>query len=114
MQEHFYESGSCVQKNCASLGVHPILFRPTGVQNSPNCIAKLCRNSLSVLANHVRVDRLRNRRAVGVPESLLTQFLRCPETAHQSCVRMTERVEAIPAWHLDTERPKQWPELSSE
>src|SRR6267143_499526 len=23
MQEHFYESGSCVQKNCASLGVHP-------------------------------------------------------------------------------------------
>src|SRR5580692_1407170 len=23
MQEHFYESGSWVQKNCASLGVHP-------------------------------------------------------------------------------------------
>jgi hypothetical protein len=25
-----------------------------------------------------------------------------------------EGVEAIAAWHLDTERPKQWPELSSE
>ena len=23
MQERFYESGSCVQKNCAILGVHP-------------------------------------------------------------------------------------------
>src|SRR5216684_8684463 len=112
MQEHFYESGSCVQKNCASLGVHPILFRPTGVQNSPNCVAKLRRDSLSVLANHMSVDRLRDWRAVCVSESLLAEFLRCSETAHQSCVRMTERMEAIAAWHLDTERPKQRPELS--
>ena len=28
MQEHFYESGSCVQKNCASLGVHPNRLGP--------------------------------------------------------------------------------------
>src|SRR6266852_5685361 len=104
MQEHFYESGSCVQKNCASLGVHPILFRPTGVQNSPNCVAKLRRNSLSVLANHMRVDRLRDWRAVGVSESLLAQFLRSPKTAHQSCIRVTERVEAIAARHLDAYR----------
>jgi hypothetical protein len=32
MQERFYESGSCVQKNCAILGVHPKGFRPTSVQ----------------------------------------------------------------------------------
>src|ERR1700730_6366067 len=32
MQERCHESGSCVQKNCASLGVHPILFSPTSVQ----------------------------------------------------------------------------------
>src|SRR5713226_2859994 len=31
MQEHFYESGSCVQKNCASLGVHPTTFGPNSV-----------------------------------------------------------------------------------
>src|SRR5689334_24641789 len=43
-----------------------------------------------------------------------SQFLRCPETVHQSCVRMTERMEAIAAWHLDTKRPKQRPELSLE
>jgi hypothetical protein len=90
------------------------LFRPTGVQNSPNCVAKLRRNSLSVLVNHMRVDCFFDRRAVGVAESPLTQFLRCSETAHQSCVRMTERVEAIAAWHLDSECSKQWPELSFE
>src|SRR5947207_12647207 len=78
------------------------LFRPTGVQNSPDCVAKLRRNTLSVLADYVCVNRVRNWRAVGVAESLLTQFLRCPETVHQSCVRMTERMEAIAAWHLDT------------
>src|SRR6266853_2104592 len=32
MQERFYESGSCVQKNCASLGVHPSCFSPSSVQ----------------------------------------------------------------------------------
>src|SRR5216684_8889738 len=32
MQERFYESGSCVQKNCAILGVHPINFSPSSVQ----------------------------------------------------------------------------------
>jgi len=29
MQERFYESGSCVQKNCAVLGVHPKQQSPT-------------------------------------------------------------------------------------
>ncbi len=57
--------------------------RMYSVQNSPNCVAKLRRNSLSVLADHVRVNRVRNWRAVGVSESLLTQFLRCSETVHQ-------------------------------
>src|SRR5229473_1791812 len=32
MQERCYESGSCVQKNCASLGGHPKSFSPTSVQ----------------------------------------------------------------------------------
>ena len=30
--ERFYESGSCVQKNCASLGVHPTNLGPIWVQ----------------------------------------------------------------------------------
>src|SRR5882762_2686163 len=68
------------------------LFRPTSVQNSPNCVAKLRRNSLSVLADHVRVDRLRDWRPISVAESLLPQFLRCSETVHQSCVRVTEEI----------------------
>ncbi len=74
---------------------------PNANRLSPNCVAKLRRNSLSVLANHMRVDRLRDWRAVGVSESLLAQFLRSPKTAHQSCIRVTERVEAIAARHLD-------------
>src|ERR1700674_4681537 len=32
MQEHFYESGNCVQIICATLGVHPKHFSPTSVQ----------------------------------------------------------------------------------
>jgi len=56
------------------------LFVSNCVQNSPNCVAKLRRDLLAALANHVSVNCLRNRRTVGVPESLLTQFLRCPET----------------------------------
>src|SRR5882672_5001734 len=32
MQERFYESGSCVQKNCAILGVHPTALRPNCAQ----------------------------------------------------------------------------------
>src|SRR5579859_6092004 len=32
MQERSYKSGSCVQKNCASLRVHPNSFSPTSVQ----------------------------------------------------------------------------------
>ena len=67
------------------------------VQNSANCVAKVGRNSLSVLANHVPINRVRNWQAVGVSESLLTQILRSSETVHQSCVRMTERMEAIAA-----------------
>ena len=35
MQERSFKSGSCVQKNCAILGVHPIQFSPTSVQNGP-------------------------------------------------------------------------------
>src|SRR5260370_26592582 len=34
MQERFYESGNCVQKNCAILGVHPRELGPTWSQNS--------------------------------------------------------------------------------
>src|SRR5260370_35589903 len=101
MQEHFYESGSCVQKNCAISGVHPIFQGPTGVQNSPNCLAKLRRDPLSILANHMSIDCLRDWRSFCVTESLLTQFLRCSETVHHSCIRMTERREALAAWHLN-------------
>src|SRR5437588_11835786 len=36
MQERFYESGSCVQKNCAILGVHPKNLEPTWVQTQAN------------------------------------------------------------------------------
>jgi hypothetical protein len=75
---------------------------PTGVQNSPNCLAKLRRDPLSILANHVSIDSLSDRRSVCVTESLLSQFLRCPETAHQSCIRVTEGVEAIAAGRLNT------------
>jgi hypothetical protein len=32
MQERSYESGNCVQKSCAILGVHPSCFSPTSVQ----------------------------------------------------------------------------------
>src|SRR6267378_6690907 len=95
MQERSYESGSCVQIICASLGVHPIFQGPTGVQNSPYCLAKLRRDPLSILANHMSIDCLRDGRSVRVTESLLTQFLGCSETVHQSCIRMTECVEAI-------------------
>ena len=62
---------------------------------------------LSILANHVRADRLFDWRAAGVSESLLAQFLWCSETAPQSCVSVTEGVEAIAMWHLDTKRPQQ-------
>ncbi len=101
MQERLYESGSCVQKNCAILGVHPIFQGPTEVQNSPNCVAKLRRDPLPIFANHMSIDCLRDRRSIRMTESLLTQFLRCSETAHQSCIRMTEGVEAIAAGHLN-------------
>jgi len=60
------------------------------------------------------IDCLRDWRSVRVTESLLTQFLGCSETVHQSCVRVTEGVEAIAAWHLNTKRAKQRLELSFE
>src|SRR5260370_15504379 len=101
MQEHFCESGSCVQKNCAISGVHPIFQGPPGVQNSPNCLAKLRRDPLSILANHMSIDCLRDWRSVRVTESLLTQFLGCSETVHLSCIRMTEGVEAIATGYLN-------------
>src|SRR5712692_735837 len=105
MQERCHESGSCVQKNCASLGVHPRgsphFQGPTGVQNSPNCLAELRRDLLSILANHMSIDCLRDWRSVRVTESLLTQFLGCSETVHQSCIRMTEGVEAIATGQLN-------------
>src|SRR6266436_2884697 len=112
MQERFYESGSCVQKNCAILGVHPIFQGPTGVQNSPNCVAKLRGDSFPILADHVGVDCLRDWRAIRVSESLLTQFLRCTKTAHQSGIRVTEGVEAIASRYMDAQRTKQGSELS--
>src|SRR5258706_12283531 len=34
MQERFYESGSCVQKNCAILGVHPRLGEQSAYEKS--------------------------------------------------------------------------------
>ena len=36
------------------------------------------------------IDCLRDWRSVCVTEPLLTQFLRCSKTVHQSCIRMTE------------------------
>src|SRR5260370_31117230 len=48
MQEHFYESGSCVQKNCASLGAHPTTtvqlqsnYSPATVQLQSNYSPKM-------------------------------------------------------------------------
>ena len=60
------------------------------------------------------VDRLRDRRPIRVTEPLLTQFLRCSETAHQRCVCVTESVKAIAPRHLDIQRHEQRPELSLE
>ena len=71
---------------------------------------ELGRDSLCVLANHVSVDCLRDRRARGVAESLLSQFVGCPETIHQGCVRVTERMEPVASWHVDTELSEQGPE----
>ena len=48
------------------------------------------------------IDCLRDGLSVRVTESLLTQFLGCSETVHQSCIRMTEGVEAIAAGRLNT------------
>lgn len=48
-------------------------------------ILNLRNDRLFILANHVRVDRLRDWRAVGVAECLLTQILRSPEAIHWSC-----------------------------
>src|SRR3974377_1585626 len=101
MRESFYESGNCVQIICAIQGVHSIFQGPTGVQNAPNCLAKLRRDPLSILANHMSIDCLRDWRSLRVTESLLTQFLGCSETVHQSCIRMTEGVEAIATGHLN-------------
>ncbi len=39
--------------------------------------------------------------------SLLTQFLRCPKTAHESCIRLTDSMKAVVAWHGDAERSQQ-------
>jgi hypothetical protein len=46
------------------------------------------------------VDCLCDWRAVRVAESLLTQFLRSSETAHEGGVRVTEGIEAIAPRHL--------------
>jgi hypothetical protein len=47
------------------------------------------------------IDCLCDWRSLRVTESLLTQFLGRSETVHQSCIRMTEGVEAIATGHLN-------------
>jgi len=69
---------SCLQ---TAWRMFPLSHFAFHVQNSANCVAKLGRNSLSVLANHVCVDCLRDWRSINMAESLLTQFLRCSEAA---------------------------------
>jgi hypothetical protein len=54
----------------------------------------------------VRIDCLGDWRSTSVAQSLLTQFLRRSETAHQSCVRVPESMEAIAPWHVDTARAR--------
>src|SRR6266478_9160182 len=50
MQERFYESGSCVQKNCAILGVHP-------TTTGPICILSTSEEKPTLL--HIRAARQR-------------------------------------------------------
>src|SRR2546422_6360562 len=53
-------------------------------------------------------------RSIRVSESLLTQFLRCTKTAHQSGIRVTEGVEAIASRYMDAQRTKRSEEHTSE
>src|SRR5882762_10299899 len=71
MQERFYESGSCVQKNCAVLGVHPIFW----VQLGSNLVQQrfqLCHFGRVMLPQQLRivVDHLVRRMATPVSNDL--------------------------------------------
>jgi hypothetical protein len=70
------------------------------VHYSPHSIAQLSRNPLSVFADHMRVNRFRDRRTIGVAELLLTQFQRNTETTQQRSVPVTENAEAVAAGTL--------------
>ena len=85
------------------------LFRPTGVQNPPDCVAKLRRDSLSVLANHMSVDRLRDWRAVGVSESLPAEFLRCSA----NCSLALRSHNGTRGSHCRGESGYRWPEAKA-
>jgi hypothetical protein len=61
-------------------------------------------HSLSVVADHVGVNRFRDRRTGGVTEPLLTQILGSTEAAHQRRIPVTQNVKAVTARHFDTER----------
>jgi hypothetical protein len=66
----------CFLRLSESYSLSRIQFASICVQNFPNSIAELGRNSPSVLANYVSVDSLRDVRASSVTESLLTQSVR--------------------------------------
>jgi hypothetical protein len=53
-------------------------------------------------ASHKQSAAQVRRQCSPVSADAISARLRGSETAHQSCVCMTERVEASAAWHLDT------------
>ena len=66
---------------------------------------------LSILADHVRVDRLCNRRPVHMAEPLLAQLQRRSEAAHHCGVGVAESMEPIALRNLDPELVDQRLEL---
>src|SRR5437667_2767143 len=82
MQERFYESGSCVQKNCAILGVHPKGFRPTSVQfkgriNSDKARKRHQTRHLEFYTPQLLTEGLQIRPTCATMKPLLTAPSRC-------------------------------------
>src|SRR5215472_14180378 len=80
------------------------LGRGSRVQNSaPHRFSELPRDAPPILANYARVNSLRDSRAVGVAEPLLSQLQRCAKAVHQRGIRMPEGMEIIPVRQPDVE-----------
>jgi hypothetical protein len=84
----------------------PFFFSVQLASKTPHTASPSWRgDSLSVVADRVRVNRFRNRRTGGVTELLLTQILGNTETAHQRRIAMSQDVEAITAWRFHVRAP---------